>query len=111
MVSEQGTVEAYMPEFSTSQKIAYPLRLGPSSQISYFEQRKPFNIIAWLKTPYGLMIGFMVFSLVVMPLLKVDPEEYQQMLEEKKKLNEAVSQRLTGSTSSRGTGTVTHKRR
>lgn len=86
-----------MPEYSKSEKMPYPLRLRPSSGISYFEQKKSFNIIAWLKTPYGLMIGFMVISLVVMPMLKVDPEEYQQMLEERKKLSDAISNRVSGS--------------
>jgi ER membrane protein complex subunit 7 len=89
----EGEVHAIVPEFANKPAIAYPLRIAPLTQMQYFEQKKPFSLWAWLKTPYGLMIGFMVFSLVVMPMLKVDPEEYAQMLEEKKKLTESFTGR------------------
>ena len=31
----------------------------------------PFNLMAWLKSPMGMMAGFMVFAIVIMPYLKV----------------------------------------
>lgn len=59
-----------------------PLKLAPLRVVSYFEQKQGFDIMRWLKTPYGMMIGFAIFSLVVMPYLKVDPEEYREMRKE-----------------------------
>lgn len=55
------------------------------------QKRQGFDVVAWLKTPYGLMFAFMVVSLVVMPALKVDPEEYQQMVEERQRLSQHVT--------------------
>ena len=37
--------------------MAYPLILRPVARAEYFEQRQPFSLIAFVKTPYGLMIG------------------------------------------------------
>jgi hypothetical protein len=54
--------------------------------VEFFDRKQPFNVMGFLKTPYGMMIGFLVFSLVVLPMLKVDPEEYKAMVEEKDKL-------------------------
>jgi hypothetical protein len=31
----------------------------------------PFNVVAWLKSPMGMMAGFMVFAIAIMPYLKV----------------------------------------
>jgi hypothetical protein len=58
--------------------------------VLFMQRRQPFNIVGWLKTPYGIIAGVMLFSVVVMPRLKVDPEEYQQMLEEKDRFVEAA---------------------
>jgi hypothetical protein len=44
--------------------------------------------------------GFMIFSLVVMPMLKVDPEEYQEMVAETKKLTNAITGAVGGSPAS-----------
>ena len=44
---------------------------------SHPQKRQPFNPIAFLKTPYGMMGAFMLFSIFIMPKLKVDPEEYK----------------------------------
>ena len=52
------------------------LRMVPLRVMQYFEQRGKFSLWALLKTPYGAMVGFALFSIVVMPYLKVDPEEY-----------------------------------
>jgi ER membrane protein complex subunit 7 len=61
--------------------VPYPLKLSPLQVMSYFEQKPKFNIMKWLKTPYGIMIAFGLFSVVLLPMLKVDPEEYRQMRE------------------------------
>jgi hypothetical protein len=76
---------------NAGKELPYPLRIPAMSMVQYFEQRQGFNIMAFIKTPYGMMMAFMVFSLVVMPMLKVDPEEYQEMIEEKKKLTNAIT--------------------
>ena len=61
--------------------VEYPLTLAPLKRMEYFEQKQKFNVMKWLKTPYGIMIAFGVGSLVLLPMLKVDPEEYRQMKE------------------------------
>jgi hypothetical protein len=76
---------------SAGKDLPYPLRIPVLGMVQYFEQRQGFNIMAFIKTPYGMMMAFMVFSLVVMPMLKVDPEEYSQMKEEKNKLSSALT--------------------
>jgi hypothetical protein len=34
----------------------------------------------FIKSPYGLMICFMLFAIFVFPMLKVDPEEYKEAM-------------------------------
>jgi len=67
--------------------VPYPLKLSPLQVMSYFEQKQKFNLMKWVKTPYGIMIAFGVFSVILLPMLKVDPEEYRQMRETMKKNN------------------------
>lgn len=92
-VVKGATVKASSPDVPTATDIPYPLRIPALGVVSYFEERQPFNIIGWLKTPYGAMIAFMIGSMVLMPMLKVDPEEYKEMQEEKKKLTSAITGR------------------
>jgi hypothetical protein len=44
------------------------------------QMRKPLDVWLFIKSPYGLMIGFMVFGMFVFPLLRVDPEEYREAM-------------------------------
>jgi hypothetical protein len=44
--------------------------------------RKPLDVWSMIKSPYGLMFGFMLFGIFVFPMLKVDPEEYQEAMRE-----------------------------
>ncbi|KIY99693.1 hypothetical protein MNEG_8272 [Monoraphidium neglectum] len=46
----------------------------------YYEPRKPLDIRGIVMSPYGLMIGFSVFIMVVMPMMKMDPEEYREAM-------------------------------
>ena len=46
----------------------------------FLQLRKPLDVWSFIKSPYGLMIGFMLFGIVVFPMLKVDPEEYQEAM-------------------------------
>jgi ER membrane protein complex subunit 7 len=53
------------------QALPLPLVLRPAGEMSYFEKRKPVDLWAFIKSPYGLMIAFSLFIIVVMPQLKV----------------------------------------
>lgn len=58
-----------------------PLVLKPTSLAQYFEKRAPFDLVSFIKTPYGLMAAFGIFAVVVLPRLKVDPEELKEAKE------------------------------
>jgi len=92
VVVKGDTIQISSPDVPNAGKdLPYPLRIPVLSTVQYFEQRQGFNAMSFLKTPYGLMMAFMVFSLILMPMLKVDPEEYQEMMEEKNKLTSAIT--------------------
>lgn len=42
--------------------------------------RKKLDAWSFVKSPYGLMIGFMLFGIFVFPMLKVDQEEYREAM-------------------------------
>ena len=51
------------------------------------------------------MFALMIVSVVILPMMKVDPEEYKEMIKEKEKLtNRLTGGRGGGSSSSRGAG-------
>jgi hypothetical protein len=54
---------------------AAPLVLRPVAVRQHYEVRKPVDVWSFVKSPYGLMICFMVFGIFVFPMLKVDPGE------------------------------------
>ena len=56
------------------------LVLRPTARATYFEVPQPFNVVAFLKTPYGMLIGFVIFAVVALPRMKIDPEEYEELL-------------------------------
>ncbi len=92
VVLKATTIQVSSPDVpNAGSDLPYPLRIPVMSMVQYYEQRQGFNAMAFLKTPYGMMMAFMVFSLIVMPMLKVDPEEYSQMIDEKKKLTSAIT--------------------
>eukprot|EP00887_Chlorella_sp_A99_P000049 scaffold16.g49.t1 len=88
-----SSVIAHAADVPGTPPMAYPLLLQPIARQEYYEKRQTFNLIAFLKTPYGMMIAFMCFSIYVrkegfvgggvgvMPKLKIDPEEYKDILE------------------------------
>jgi len=77
-----GVLRAMMVSQAKSMAVALPLQLRPLGELQYFEKRKPLDVWSFVKSPYGLMIVFSLFIIVVMPRLKVDPEEMRQMQEE-----------------------------
>lgn len=60
------------------------LVLEPMREEVYYERREPFSAIALVKSPMGLMVGFMVVALVLLPRLmdSIDPEEMKRVQEE-----------------------------
>jgi len=54
------------------------LLLGPVAVAGYYERRAPLDIMGFVKTPYGIMIGFSLVFMVLMPMLKVDPAEMEE---------------------------------
>ena len=50
----------------------YPLQLEPSYIIDYFEQEEGVDVMSYLKSPYGLMIGV---SVLMMYMNKMVPKE------------------------------------
>lgn len=56
-----------------------PLTLRPAMEAAYYEKRKPFDAWSFIKSPYGIMIVFSLFAIVVFPRLKMDPEDYKEM--------------------------------
>ncbi|XP_057799986.1 ER membrane protein complex subunit 7 homolog [Salvia miltiorrhiza] len=73
-----GKVQAALTE---NRRSLSELILEPMVEEQYFEIREPFNILSVLKSPMGLMIGFMVIVMFLMPKL-VDPEELKRAQEE-----------------------------
>lgn len=60
------------------------LILEPLREEQYYEIREPFSIMSVVKSPMGLMIGFMVFVMFLMPKLveNMDTEEMRRAQEE-----------------------------
>lgn len=81
-VKHDGAVQATYTE-APSQTLPVPIHIR-AVPVEYFDKVVPFNIMAFLKSPMGLMAAFMLFAIVIMPYLKVDPEEMKAMLEEQK---------------------------
>ncbi|CAB4266796.1 unnamed protein product [Prunus armeniaca] len=58
--------------------------LEPLREEQYYEIREPFSIMSLVKSPMGLMVGFMVIVVFLMPKLveNMDPEEMRRTQEE-----------------------------
>jgi len=76
-----GKIQAYQTEnrIPLNELVLEPLR-----EEYYYEKREPFSLLSLLKNPMGLMIGFMVFAVFVLPKLmeSIDPEEMKRAQEE-----------------------------
>jgi hypothetical protein len=57
-------------------RLAYPLHLEPSSRNQYFEAEQPFNIWAYAKNPFVIMVGVML--LMNLMTKGIDPEELKK---------------------------------
>ncbi|XP_058203305.1 ER membrane protein complex subunit 7 homolog [Rhododendron vialii] len=76
-----GKVQAALTE---NRRGLTELVLEPLREEQYYEIREPFNIMSLAKSPMGLMVGFMVIVMFIMPKLveNMDPEEMRRAQEE-----------------------------
>ncbi|CAI9775499.1 unnamed protein product [Fraxinus pennsylvanica] len=73
-----GKVQAALTE---NRRVLSELVLEPLREEQYYEIREPFSIMSIVKSPMGLMVGFMVIVMFLMPKL-VDAEEMKRAQEE-----------------------------
>lgn len=76
-----GKVQAALTE---NRKGLTELVLEPLREEQYYEIREPFNVMSLVKSPMGLMMGFMLIVVFLMPKLveNMDPEEMRRAQEE-----------------------------
>ncbi|GMH12460.1 hypothetical protein Nepgr_014301 [Nepenthes gracilis] len=76
-----GKVQAALTE---TRRGLSELVLEPLREEEYYEIREPFSIMSVVKSPMGLMMGFMLIVVFLMPKLmeNMDPEEMKRAQEE-----------------------------
>ncbi|XP_073001135.1 ER membrane protein complex subunit 7 homolog [Typha latifolia] len=76
-----GKVQAALTE---NKRLLNELILEPLSEEHYYEVRQPFSVMSLLKSPMGMMVGFMLVMVFLMPKLmeNIDPEEMKRAQEE-----------------------------
>ncbi|KDP46545.1 hypothetical protein JCGZ_08517 [Jatropha curcas] len=76
-----GKVQAALTE---NRRGLSELVLEPIRDEQYYEIREPFSIMSVVKSPMGLMVGFMLVVVFLMPKLmeNMDPEEMRRAQEE-----------------------------
>ncbi|ESR63615.1 hypothetical protein CICLE_v10009464mg [Citrus x clementina] len=76
-----GKVQAALTE---TRRGLNELVLEPLREEQYYEIREPFSIMSLVKSPMGLMMGFMLVVVFLMPKLmeNMDPEEMRRAQEE-----------------------------
>ncbi|CAK9182895.1 unnamed protein product [Ilex paraguariensis] len=76
-----GKVQAALTE---NRRALNELVLEPLREEQYYEIREPFSIMSLVKSPMGLMVGFMLIVMFLMPKLveNMDPEEMRRAREE-----------------------------
>ena len=65
---------------SKGQRLIYPLHLEPSHKVKYFDIEEPFNPLAYLQSPFVLMMG--VSALMMMMMKSVPKEELESYQEQ-----------------------------
>jgi hypothetical protein len=71
-VGRDGGLKRAALTFNGAQIPVSPAFVIPAAGVAqYYEVRRAFDLVGFLKTPYGLMLAFSVFAIVVMPMLKV----------------------------------------
>ncbi|KMT18976.1 hypothetical protein BVRB_2g030740 [Beta vulgaris subsp. vulgaris] len=95
-----GKVQAALTE--TRRGLA-ELSLEPLREEDYYEKREPFSVLSIVKSPMGLMVGFMVLVVFVMPKLmeNMDPEEMRQAQEQMRGQGGSLANFLGGAAAQR----------
>lgn len=87
-ILESTKIKAFLtdPLHTRGTKLKYPLDLGPTAVIDYFEEREEFNVLSILKQPMMLMMGVMCLLMFVMSKLQPDmnDDSVKKMKEELK---------------------------
>ncbi|XP_022845186.1 ER membrane protein complex subunit 7 homolog [Olea europaea var. sylvestris] len=81
-----GKVQAALTE---NRRVLSELVLEPLREEQYYEIREPFSVMSIVKSPMGLMVGFMAIVVFLMPKL-VDAEEMKRAQEEMRNQGVAV---------------------
>lgn len=81
-----GKVQAALTE---TRRGLSELALEPLREEEYYEKREPFSVMSIVKSPMGLMVGFMVIVVFLMPKL-MDPEEIKRAQEEMRSNGQGV---------------------
>ncbi|XP_078439482.1 ER membrane protein complex subunit 7 homolog [Wolffia australiana] len=76
-----GKIQAALTE---NRRALSELILEPMREEQYYEVREPFSVMSLVKSPMGLMVGFMLIVVFIMPKLveNMDPEEIRRAQEE-----------------------------
>ncbi|PKA59173.1 ER membrane protein complex subunit 7 like [Apostasia shenzhenica] len=69
-----GKIQAALTE---NRRVLYELVLEPLREEQYYEIREPFSIMSIVKSPMGLMLGFMILVVFLMPKLMENMGMYQ----------------------------------
>ncbi|MEW5304114.1 MAG: hypothetical protein WDW38_003471 [Sanguina aurantia] len=92
-----GVIHAAMME--NRQQVPHsPLLLKPMAEMQFFEKRKPFDLRSFAFSMPGMMIGGGILMFVILPRLKVDPEEFKEFK------NSPAGAAMTGGAASSGEG-------
>eukprot|EP00511_Aplanochytrium_stocchinoi_P001936 CAMPEP_0204841970 /NCGR_PEP_ID=MMETSP1346-20131115/44334_1 /ASSEMBLY_ACC=CAM_ASM_000771 /TAXON_ID=215587 /ORGANISM="Aplanochytrium stocchinoi, Strain GSBS06" /LENGTH=234 /DNA_ID=CAMNT_0051980481 /DNA_START=86 /DNA_END=790 /DNA_ORIENTATION=+ len=69
-----------------------PIVITALGTMQYFEPRKQLNVLSMFMNPMGIMMGFMMLMVFVMPKMmdSIDPEELKKMQEEQRKQQQDV---------------------
>ena len=79
-----GALSAAYADAPTRLLPTAPLALRPAARTSPFDTRATFDPVSFAKTPYGLLLIFVAFAVFALPRLRIDPEEYEELLAEQK---------------------------
>jgi hypothetical protein len=79
-------------------RVSDSLVLEPLREENYYEIREPFSMLGLLKSPMGLMIGFMVICVFLLPMLmdSIDPEEMKRLQEAQRANPSPLAQLMQG---------------
>lgn len=57
-----------------------PLTLRAVGKAAHFHEAPPFNLLAFLQTPYGMLLAFAAFAVFALPRMKLDPDELEELM-------------------------------